>query len=139
MRLLSIAGSSESPRRSNSTFKWLGKFLKDELMLNMSMKRDLRAFLKLRQRRKKCSLSSTSKMQLHKEFKVSTKPCINLCSFKWLKPRRNLVKYLTSSGSLTLNIDLSLGFIKERRKKFAFENYNILRVLYFRRKLRPFR
>ena len=30
MRLLSIAGSFESPRRSNSTFKWLGKFLKDE-------------------------------------------------------------------------------------------------------------
>ena len=76
-------------------------------MLDMSMKRDLRAFSKLRQRRKKCSLSSTSKLQLHKGFKVS-------CSFKWLKRRRNLVKYLTSSGSLTLNIDLLLGLIKER-------------------------
>ena len=30
MRLLSITGSFESPRRSNSTFKWLRKFLKDE-------------------------------------------------------------------------------------------------------------
>ena len=70
MRLLSIAESSESPKRSHSTFKWLGKFLKDELMLDMSMKRDLRAFSKLRQRRKKLSLSSTFKLQLHKRFKV---------------------------------------------------------------------
>ena len=92
MRLLTIAGSFESPKRSNSTFKWLGKFLKDELMLDMSMKRDLRAFSKLRQSRKKCSLSSTSKLQLHKGFKVSRKPCLNLCSFKWLKRSRNLVK-----------------------------------------------
>ena len=28
MRLLSIAESFESPKRSNSTFKWLGKFFK---------------------------------------------------------------------------------------------------------------
>ena len=82
-------------------------------MLDMSMKRDLRAFSKLRQRRKKCSLSSTSKLQLHKGFKVSRKPCLNLCSFKWLKRRRNLVKYLPTSGSLTLNIDLLLGVTKE--------------------------
>ena len=82
-------------------------------MLDMSTTRDLRAFSKLRMRRKKCSLSSTSKLQLHKRFKVSKKPCLNLCSFKWLKRRRNLVKYLTPSGSLTLNIDLLLGLIKE--------------------------
>ena len=83
MRLLSTAESLESPKRSNSTFKWLGKFLKDELMLDMSMKRDLRAFSKLRQRRKKIPLSSTSKLQLHEEFKVSRKPCLNFCSCKF--------------------------------------------------------
>ena len=44
MRLLSTAESLESPKRSNSTFKWLGKFLKDELMLDMSMKRDFKHF-----------------------------------------------------------------------------------------------
>ena len=53
-------------------------------------------------------------MQLHKGFKVSRKPCPNLCSFKWLKRRRNLVRYLTLSGSPTLNIDLLLGVIKKR-------------------------
>ena len=68
MRLLLIARSFESPKRSNSTFKFLGKFWKDELMLDMSMKRDLRAFSKSSQRRKKCSLSSTSTLQLHKGF-----------------------------------------------------------------------
>ena len=105
-------------------------------MLDMSMKRDLRAFPKFRQCRKKCSLSSTSKLQLHKGFKVSRKRCLNLCSFKWLKLRCNLVEYLTPSESVTLNIDHLLGLIKE---KFAIENYNRLQVLYFWRKLQLFR
>ena len=48
MSLLLIAESFESLKRSNSTFKkWLGRFLKEELMLDMSMKRDLQAFLKI--------------------------------------------------------------------------------------------
>ena len=98
MRLLSIAESLESPKRSNLTIKWLGKFLKDELMLDISMMRYLRAFSKLTQRRKKCSLSSTCKLQLHKGFNVSRGPCLNLHSFKWLKRRRSLIKYLTCSG-----------------------------------------
>ena len=80
----------------------------------VKVKRDLRAFSKLRQRKKKCSLSSISKLQLRKWFKVSRNPCLNLCSFKWLKRRRNLVQYLTPLGSLTLNIDLLLGLIKKR-------------------------
>ena len=83
-------------------------------MIDMLMNRDLRAFSKLRQHRNKCFLSSTSKLQLHERFKVSRKPCLNLCSFEWLKRRRNLVKYLTPSGSLALNIDLLLGHIKKR-------------------------
>ena len=83
-------------------------------MLGLPIKSDLRAFSKLRLRRKKCSLSSTSKQQLHKGFKVFRKPCLKLCLFKWLKCRRNLVRYLTPSGSLTLNIDLLLGLMKER-------------------------
>ena len=59
LRLLSIVESFESPKRRNSTFKWLRKFLRDDLKLEMSMKSDLRAFSKLRQPREKCSLSST--------------------------------------------------------------------------------
>ena len=74
-----------------------GIFLKDELMLDMSMKSYLRAFSELRQHKKKVSLSSTSKLQSHKGFKVYRKPCLNLYSFKWLKQRLNLVRYLTAS------------------------------------------
>ena len=106
MRLLSIARSFESPKRSNSTFKWLRKFLKDELMLNMSMKRYLRVFSKL----KKCLLSSTFKLQLHKGFEVSRKPCLNLCSFKWLKRRRNLLIDLIKERSLLLKTSTDFKF-----------------------------
>ena len=121
MRLLSIAKSFESPKRNNSTFKWLSKFLKD-----LSMKRDLRAFSKLRLRRKNNHLSSTFKLQLHKAFKVSRKPCRNLCSFKWLKRRRNIVRHLTPSGSFTLNIYAR----SYKREKFVFENCSWFRVLF---------
>ena len=73
-------------------------------MTDMSVKRDLRTFSKFRQLRKKCSLSSISKLQLNKGFKVSRKVCLNLCSFKWLKRTHNLVEYSTPSGSLTLSL-----------------------------------
>ena len=79
--------------------------------------------MKIKTAGKKCSFSSTSKLQLHEGFKVCRRPCLNLCLFKWLKQRRNLVRYLTSSGSLTLNIDLFLGLVKE---KFVFKNCNRL-------------
>ena len=72
------------------------------------------SIFKIEAAQQKCSLSSTSKLQLHKGFKVSRKSCLNLCSLKWLKRRHNLVKYLTPSGSLTLNIYILLGLIKER-------------------------
>ena len=135
MRLLLITENFESPKRNNSTFKWLGKHLKVELMLDMLMKRDLGTFSKFRQHRKKCLLSPSSKLHVHKGFEVSRKSCLNLCSFRWLKRRRNLVRYLTTSGSLTLNIDLLLGLLNY---KFAFENCNWFQVLYFWRKLQPF-
>ena len=71
------------------------------------------SIFKIEAAQEKCSLlSSTSKLQMHKGS-VSGKPCLNLCSFKWLKRRHNLVRYLKPSGSLTLNIDLLLGLIKD--------------------------
>ena len=41
--------------------------------------------------RRKCSLDSTSFPQLYSGFNVSWKPCLNFCSFKWLKPSLILV------------------------------------------------
>ena len=124
-----LQGSASKRRR-----KKMNKFLKDELMLDLSMKRDLRAFSKLRQRRKNNHLSSTFKLQLHKGFKVSRRPCLNLCSFKWMKRRRNLVRHLTPSGSFTLNIHAR----PYKREKFVFENCSWLRVLFLAHSDREF-
>ena len=51
------------------------------------------------QRRKQCSTSSISREHEHNGFKVSPKLCLNLCSLKWLKSKRNLLNNLTSSRS----------------------------------------
>ena len=44
--------------------------------------------------RKKCSLSSMHMQQAHKGVRLS-KPCLNLCSFNILNPKRSFVMYLT--------------------------------------------
>ena len=44
--------------------------------------------------RKKCIADSISLIHSHKGFKVSRKQCLNLCWWRWLRPRRNLVKSL---------------------------------------------
>ena len=49
---------------------------------------------KLVQWRKKCIFDSMFLRHLHKGFNVSWKQCLNLCSWRWLRPRRNLVKGL---------------------------------------------
>ena len=41
--------------------------------------------------RRKCSVYSTSFPQLHSRFNVSWKPCLNLCSLRWLKPSLSLI------------------------------------------------
>ena len=48
--------------------------------------------------RKKYIGDSTSLPHLHKWFKVSWKQCLNLCSWRWLRPRRNLIKSLIPRG-----------------------------------------
>ena len=53
---------------------------------------------KLVQWRKKCIVDSISLPHWHKWFKVSWKKCLDLCSWRWLRPRRNLVKSLIPRG-----------------------------------------
>ena len=76
--LLLIAESSESPKRSNSTFKWLGKFLKDELMLYVDEEGPSSIF-KIEAAQKKMFIVFNLQTALHKRFKISRKPCLNLC------------------------------------------------------------
>ena len=52
--------------------------------------------------------------QLHKGFKNSWKLCLNLCSLKWLKPRRSRVISLIPLGLWQLYTELAVGLIKWR-------------------------
>ena len=53
---------------------------------------------KLVQWRKKCIVDSISLLHSQIGFKVSWKQCLNLCSWRWLRPRRNLVNSLIPRG-----------------------------------------
>ena len=72
---------------------------------------------KLVQWRKKCIVDSISLLHLHKGFKVSWKQCLNLCSWTWLRPRRNLVKSLIPRGLSISKILLEQGRMKFRSFK----------------------
>ena len=48
--------------------------------------------------RKKWFMDSMSPPQIQMGFIVSLKPCLNVCSLKWLKPRRNLVNSFIPYG-----------------------------------------
>ena len=51
------------------------------------------------QRRKKCLVSSVSRLQVHKGLTVSWKLWRNLCSRRWLRPKRILDNNFTPKGS----------------------------------------
>ena len=69
---------------------------------------------KLVQWRKKCIFDSISLLHLHKGFKVSWKQWLNLCSWRWLRPRRNHVKSLIPRGLWISKILLAHGRMKFR-------------------------
>ena len=50
------------------------------------------------QRRNKCCVFSVSRGHEYNGFTVSAKLCLNLCYRKRLKPKRNLLTYLTPNG-----------------------------------------
>ena len=67
---------------------------------------------KLVQWRKKYIVYSISLLYSHKWFKISWKQCLNLCSWRWLRPRCNLVKSLISRRLWISKILLVQGRIK---------------------------
>ena len=70
---------------------------------------------KLGQWRKKCFVISVSLPQSHDGFRVSWKQCLNLCSRRWLKPSRNLIRSLIPDGLWVLKILFAKGLIKFSR------------------------
>ena len=64
--------------------------------------------------RKKCISGSISLPYSHKGSKVSWKHCLNLCSWRWLKPRRNLAMSLIPRRLWRSKILLAQGRMKFR-------------------------
>ena len=67
---------------------------------------------KLVQWRKKCIANSIYLPNSSKGFKVPWKQCLNLCSWRWLWPRRSLVKSLIPTGLWISQILLVKGCMK---------------------------
>ena len=81
---------------------------------------------KLVQWRKKCIVDSISLPHSHKGFKVSWKQCLNLCSWRWLRPRRNLAKRLIPKG-----LWISKILLAQLRFKFRSFFLKVLRLAQF--------
>ena len=60
--------------------------------------RAIRNALKWWQCRKKWVVDSTSKLQVHKEFRQLSKLWLNLCSLRWLSPSLSLVSNFKPNG-----------------------------------------
>ena len=100
-----------SPYRSNFVRDFSSSVRIHESILMSSFMRHLRRSVKFWQRRKKWVVDSDSKLQGHNGFIVPWKLWLNLCSLRWLKPKRNLVRSLIPRLSETLNKLLGEGLI----------------------------
>ena len=91
MNVLTLELRLGSPKRSkwvNKDSVWLHNILS---MLSMLSKRVFLASQYLGKWKKKWFIESMSPPKIQMGFIVSLKPCLNLCSLRWLKPRQNLV------------------------------------------------
>ena len=61
-----------------------------------------------------CSGERSDKPQVQIGLSVSKKLCLNLCSFKWLRPKRRRMWKISPFGRLTLKTLLLRGFIKSK-------------------------
>ena len=68
--------------------------------------------VKFGQWRKKWTVDSISFPQLHKGSTESWKLCLNLCSFKWLKPILRRVRSFSPNGLFMLKTLLEFGLMK---------------------------
>ena len=68
--------------------------------------------VKFGQWRKKWTGDSIPFPQVHKGSKESWKLCLNLCSFRWLKPILRCVKSFSPNGLFMLNASLEFGLMK---------------------------
>ena len=97
------------------------------VILEISFRGSVFSFTKLGQWGKKWHVDSISNPQLQIGLSESRKPCLNLCSRRWLNPRRSLVRYLIPLVLKQLCVLLGEGLIN-----FKINFLNILRRSEFR-------
>ena len=76
--------------------------------------------------RKKCNVHLISLPHSHKGLKVSWNQCLNLCSSRWLRPRRYLVKSLCPRG-----LWISKAYLAKDRIKIRNFFLELLRLAEF--------
>ena len=96
------------------------------VILDTSFRRSVLSFMKLGQWSKKWHVVSISNPQLQIGLSESRKPCLNLCSRRWLKPRRSLVRYLIPLMLKQLYVLLGEGL-----RNFKIHFLNMLRLSEF--------
>ena len=80
------------------------------------------------QRKRKCSVVSARRPHLHTGSTVSLKPCLNLCSFKWLKFNLRRVSSLIPLVSCIAKTEFSLCLIKLRIISLNLFTDNMFRI-----------
>ena len=86
------------------------------------------SLVNLGQWRKKRFNVSISELQIQLGLRVSKKLCLNLYSFKWLRPMRRRVRKVTPFGWLTLKTSLLRGLMKFKIFFFKVKYEGELRI-----------
>ena len=103
-------------------------------MLLIFWKRVCQGMSKLVQWKKKCIVDAISLPHSHKGLKVFWTQCLNLCSWRWLRPRRNLVMNVIPRWLWISKILLAQGCMKFRSfllKAFSLADFPMLRSSLF--------
>ena len=109
LRFFLLSKVSLPYNRTLTSLSWLS-YVRDLSMFIKSFIRIPRISLKNWNRRKKGNFVSALMLQEHSGFKVSSKLCRNLCS--WKNPNLNLVRNFIPTWSWMLKILFWLGLIK---------------------------
>ena len=73
--------------------------------------------------KKKYEVDSTAKPHLHNGFSESWESCLNLCSWRWLRPRWSLVRNLIPCGLWHLNTLFGEGLRNFSMVLLSFADY----------------
>ena len=95
--------------------------MRDELTVDISSGSSALIAEYRMQHKRKWSVASVFRSHLHIGSTISLKPCLNLCSFKWLKFNLRRVNSLRPLVSCIAKTEFSLGLIRLRIISLNFQ------------------